>query len=461
MLNKNEVITVTFDGYTSDGLGVAHYDGEAVFAANAIAGETCSVRIVRAEKTKAYAKILEVQSPSSERVDPDCPYYGRCGGCDFRHMSYAEELRLKSQRVRDAITRIGGTDPGEVPILGADSPACYRNKSVFPVAQTENGPVAGYYRARTHEIIPITTCAIGAQAADLAREAVLYWMRDNDVPGYCEGKDGEVRHIFVRNGVESGQVQVCIMVQGKSLKASGKLAQYLIDAVPGLASVVLGFSSGRVNTIACERYKTIWGADTIDETLCGLSFRLSPASFFQINPPQAARLYQTALDLSELQPDETALDLYCGTGTITLLLSRRAGLAVGAEIVESAVRDAMENASRNGANNTRFLCADAGQAAAMLSREGLKPELVSVDPPRKGLSEDVVKTICEFAPTRIVYISCDPATLARDIARFREGGYELETVRAVDMFPRCAHVESVVRLRQNDIRTRIGAKEEP
>lgn len=446
MLKKNEIITVTFDGYTSDGLGVAHYNGEAVFAANAIAGETCRVKIVRAEKTKAYAKILECDASSPERIDPDCPYFGRCGGCDFRHMTYAEELRLKAQRVRDAIARIGGVDPGEVPVLGADSPDRYRNKSVFPVGQTENGPVAGYYRARTHEIIPIETCAIGAAAADLAREAVLRWMKDHGVPGYSEGKEGEVRHIFVRNGVETGQVQVCVTVQGKSLKASGKLAQYLVDAVPGLASVVLGFSSGRVNTIACERYKTVWGADTIEDTLCGLHFRLSPASFFQVNPPQAAKLYQTALDLSGLQPHETALDLYCGTGTITLLLARRAGLAVGAEIVESAVNDANENAARNGVSNVRFLCADAGRAAAQLACEGLKPDLVSVDPPRKGLSEDVVKTICGFAPPRVVYISCDPATLARDIARFRTGGYELETVRAVDMFPRCAHVETVVRL---------------
>jgi 23S rRNA (uracil1939-C5)-methyltransferase len=274
-------------------------------------------------------------------------------------------------------------------------------------------------------------------------------MRENDVPGYAEGAEGCVRHIFVRTAT-SGRTQVCVMVQGDRLRAADRLPEFLQRAVPDLASVVLGFTHGRLNTIACERYKTIWGADALDETLCGLQFRLSPASFFQVNPAQAERLYNAALDLAELNADETALDLYCGTGTITLLLAQRAGLAIGAEIVAPAIADAEENARRNGVPNARFLCADAANAAAQLAAEGLHPDVVTVDPPRKGLAPAVVETIAQMAPKRVVYVSCDPATLARDVARFAAQGYRLSRALAVDMFPRCAHVETVVLMSRKD-----------
>lgn len=445
MLKKNELLTVRFDGYTSDGLAVAHPEGEALFVPRALSGETAQVKILRAEKTRAYGKVERLLSPSPARVEPDCPDFGRCGGCALRHMDYDEEKRMKRQRVADAFARIAHLNAGELPIFGAEDVDGYRNKSVFPVTQDAHGPVAGYYRPRSHDVVPIARCRLGAPAADRAREAVLAWMRAHRVSGYTDGAPGQVRHIFVRTA-RAGQTQVCVMVQGERLKDAHTLPDALRRAVPGLSSVVLGFSSGRVNTIACGRYRTLWGDDAIEETLLGLRFQLSPASFFQVNPAQAERLYSLALEFSGLTKDETALDLYCGTGTITLLLAQRAGRALGAEIVPSAVEDAKKNAARNGVANAEFFCADASEAAKKLAREGLRPDVVCVDPPRKGLAADVVDTIAEMAPARVVYVSCDPATLARDCARFAERGYALARTACVDMFPRCAHVECVVLL---------------
>ena len=449
MLKKNEILTVRFDGYTSDGLAVAHPDGEALFVPQALAGETAEVKILRAEKTRAYGKLQNILSASDARVEPDCALFGRCGGCALRHMDYGEEKRMKRQRVRDAFSRIAHLDPGELPIFGAENTDHYRNKSVFPVVQTPSGPAAGYYRARSHDVVPVTRCLLGAPAADRAREAVLQWMRENRVPGYSDGKPGEIRHIFVRTA-RSGAAQVCVMVQGQKLRAKEKLPRYLERAVPGLASVAVGYTDGRLNTIACGRYETIFGADAIEETLLGLKFRLSPASFFQVNPDQAERLYSLALDFAGLKKNDTALDLYCGTGTITLLLASRAGSALGAEIVPAAIEDARENAARNGAQNAEFFCADASKAAQTLASEGLRPDVVCVDPPRKGLAPDALGAIAAMAPRRVVYVSCDPATLARDCARLAGRGYTLKKAACVDMFPRCAHIESVALLTRED-----------
>ena len=449
MLKKNEILTVRFDGYTSDGLAVAHPDGEALFVPFALIGESAEVKVVRAEKTRAYGKLQNILTASNARVEPDCALFGRCGGCALRHMDYEEEKRMKRQRVRDAFSRIARIDPGELPIFGAQSTARYRNKSVFPVVQTPGGPAAGYYRARSHDVIPVTRCLLGAPAADCAREAVLQWMRENRVPGYSDGRPGQVRHIFVRTS-RSGQTQVCVMVQGQTLRKKDALARYLQRAVPGLASVAVGYTDGRLNTIACGRYETIFGADAIEETLLGLKFRLSPASFFQVNPDQAETLYSLALDFADLKKTDTALDLYCGTGTITLLLASRAGSALGAEIVPAAIEDARENAARNGAENAEFFCADASAAARRLASDGLRPDVVCVDPPRKGLAPDVVDAIAAMAPRRVVYVSCDPATLARDCARLAERGYTFQKAACVDMFPRCAHVESVALLTRED-----------
>ncbi len=441
MLRKNEEITAPVTGYTSEGLGVLRApDGEAVFVPDAIAGEVARVRIEHVGRSAAYGRIVRLETVSPHRVDRACPLGKRCGGCAFWHMDYEEELRLKSRRVRDALTRIGGVDPGEVPILGAQTLLHYRGKAQYPVAPGVNGPVAGFYRARTHEVLPISSCRIQAEAAELAREAVVGWMRRFSVPAWDETRRrGLVRHVHVRAASGTGQTLVCVVCTARP-PHEAELVAILREAVPGLRTVLVSLHSGRGNVVLGRELIPLWGDGRIEETLCGLRFRLSARSFFQVNRAQAERLYELALAFAG--PAETALDLYCGTGSITLCLARQTGRVYGVEAVEDAAADARENASRNGIANAEFFCADAGEAAARFAAAGERPEVVVVDPPRKGLSEETVDAIRALAPERLVYVSCDPATLARDVKRL-EADYRLERARAVDMFPRCAHVETV------------------
>lgn len=444
MLRKNDEITGTVTGYTSEGRGVLRApDGQAVFVADAIAGETARVRIEHIGHNAAYGRIVRLETVSPHRVERACPLGKRCGGCDFWHMDYAEELRLKARRVRDALARIGGVDPGEVPILGAESCFGYRNKAQYPVAPGTDGPAAGFYRARSHQVLPVERCLIQPEAADLAKRAVLDWMKRFDIPAWDEARHtGTVRHVHVRTA--TGQVLVCVVCAARPPYME-ELADTVRGAVPALKTLVLSLHSGRGNAVLGRELVPLWGDGCVEETLCGLRFRLSARSFFQVNRAQAERLYEAALEMAG--PAETALDLYCGTGTITLCLARQVGRVYGVEVVEDAVADARENAARNGIANAEFFCGDAGEAAERFARDGVRPELIVVDPPRKGLGEDVVGAILRMAPERVVYVSCDPATLARDVARLR-AGYRVEGVRGVDMFPRCAHVETVVSLSQ-------------
>lgn len=439
MLRKNDEITGAVTGYTSEGQGVLRApDGQAVFVADAIAGETARVRIEHIGHNAAYGRIVRLETVSPHRVERECPLGKRCGGCDFWHMDYAEELRLKAQRVRDALVRIGGFDPGEVPILGAESYYGYRNKAQYPVAPGEGGPVAGFYRARSHAVLPVARCLIQPEAADLAKRAVLDWMRRFSIPAWDETRHtGMVRHIHVRTA--TGQVLVCVVCTARPPHAEELIAM-VRGAVPALKTLVVSVHSGRGNAVLGKELIPLWGDGSVEETLCGLRFRLSARSFFQVNRAQAERLYELALELAG--PAKTALDLYCGTGTITLCLARQAGKVYGVEVVEDAVADAKENAARNEIENVEFFCADAGEAAERFAKDGVRPELIVVDPPRKGLSEDVIRAIMRMSPERVVYVSCDPATLARDAARLG-AGYRPMRVEAVDMFPRCAHVETV------------------
>lgn len=446
-LRKNQRLRAEITGYTSEGQGVAHTPGGVVFVPDAVAGEAAELRVVHVGSRGAWAEIERLETVSPHRVDRKCPLGKRCGGCAFWHMDYEEELRLKSQRVRDALARIGGADLGRIPILGAPSCEGYRNKAQYPVAPGKDGPAAGFYRARTHDVLPVARCLIQTETADLAKDAVLDWMRRNAVPAYDEGGGaGCVRHIYVRTALATGEVLVCVVACAARLRAEDDLVRTLRAAVPGLRTVVLNVNQTRGGAVLGETFRTLWGGGTITEELCGLRFRLSAKSFFQVNPVQAARLYEKAVAMAAPGPEGTALDLYCGTGTITLLLARRAGRAVGVETVGAAVADARENARENGIENVEFFCADAGQAAQRLADEGVTPDVVLVDPPRKGLSPDVIAAAARMAPRRIVYVSCDPATLARDVARLRDAGYEAVRAEAVDMFPRCAHVETVVLL---------------
>ena len=443
-MQKNEIYPAEVTGYTSEGLGVCRIEGRAVFVRGAIAGEKCRVRILKAGKTAVWGRLEQVLEPSPHRTAPACPWFGKCGGCDFLHMDYAEELRLKEQRVRDALTRLGGWTPPELPVLGAPARAHCRNKAQYPVGPGPRGAQAGFYRARSHQIIPVEHCLIQSAEADALRQAVLDWMQRQHVPAYDEATGrGLVRHIFVRTGAVTGQVMLCIVAAGDRLPHVQDLIDRAQDAVPALTTVVLSIHKKPGNAVLGTEFRTLFGPGFIEDILCGLTFRLSPRSFYQVNHDQAERLYALAIGAAGLTGSETVLDLYCGTGTITLAMAGRAGQVIGVEVVEQAIADAQENARRNGIGNARFLCADAGEAAAALAEEGIRPDVIVVDPPRKGLSPDVIEAAARMAPQRVVYVSCDPATLARDIARFRAAGYEPQTAQAVDMFPACAHVETV------------------
>lgn len=447
-LAKNQEHTVTIEGYGEGGMGVARIDGRVVFVHGALRGEKCRVLILKTLKSVAFAKVLEVLEPSSERITPDCPYFPRCGGCTYRHIRYEEELRLKKQRVQDNLSRIGGSDVTVEEILGAQDTLRYRNKAQYPVSK--DGAV-GFYRARTHEVIECEHCLLVKPEADAAAEALREYMQSCRVAGYDEKTGrGLVRHLYIRSNA-AGESLVCVLVNGDKLPKEDRLVTLLRDACPKCTGIVLGTNTKKGNVILGDRYRTLWGSDRLEDTLCGKTFRLSVPSFYQVNRVQAERLYAKAIEFAGLTGQETVLDLYCGAGTITLALSDHAKKVLGAEIVPEAIDDARENAARNGVKNAEFFCGDASDVAKKLARENLRPDVITVDPPRKGLAADVVESIAEMQPQRVVYVSCDSATMARDVKRLADLGYTAQRACAVDMFPRADHVETVVLLSKGEI----------
>ncbi len=441
MLKKNQVYSAVIEGYSSEGLGIARIDGQVVFVHNAIRGEQCDVLILKVLKNTAFGKVVALREPSTHRVEPDCPYYARCGGCDFRHMDYEEELWAKRQRVQDALARLGGSAVTVEEILGAAEPLRYRNKSQYPIAP--DGAV-GFYRARTHQVTDVAHCLIQKPQADAAAEAVRQYIRRFGVPCYDEGTGrGLLRHLYVRTNA-AGESLVCLLVNGGKLPHEAELVDIIQKHVPKAVGVVLGVNTRPGNAILGEEYRTLWGADTITDTLCGLTFRLSVPSFYQVNRDQAQRLYEKAVEFAGLTGQESVLDLYCGAGTITQVMAKHAKEVIGAEIVPEAIADAEENARRNGIDNVRFFCGDAAAVAADFAEKNLRPDVICVDPPRKGLAPEVVAAAASMEPKRIVYVSCDPATLGRDVKRFAAYGYSVRRAVAVDLFPRTAHVETVV-----------------
>ena len=445
---KNQEHTVTIEGYGEGGMGVARIDGRVVFVHGALRGEKCRVLILKTLKSVAFAKVLEVIEPSSERITPDCPYFPRCGGCTYRHIRYEEELRLKKQRVQDNLSRIGGSDVTVEEILGARDTLRYRNKAQYPVSK--DGAV-GFYRARTHEVIECEHCLLVKPEADAAAEALREYMQSCRVAGFDEKTGrGLVRHLYIRSNA-AGESLVCVLVNGDKLPKEDRLVTLLRDACPKCAGIVLGTNTKKGNVILGDRYRTLWGSDRLEDTLCGKTFRLSVPSFYQVNRIQAERLYAKAIEFAGLTGQETVLDLYCGAGTITLALSDHAKKVLGAEIVPEAIDDARENAARNGVKNAEFFCGDASDVAKKLARENLRPDVITVDPPRKGLAADVVESIAEMQPGRVVYVSCDSATMARDVKRLADLGYTAQRACAVDMFPRADHVETVVLLSKGNV----------
>ena len=444
MLVKNQVYEATVTDYTAEGQGVAHVQGCAVFLPNAIAGERVRLRIEKAQKTWAAGKIVEILEKSPHRVNRECPVAKLCGGCDFWHMDYAEETRLKAERVKTCLNRLAGEALTEVPILAAPDCHGYRNKAQYPVAAKKGRAYAGFFRAGTHDVVENRRCLILPEETDAVKDAVMDYVNQFRVSVYNESSHtGLLRHIYVRRGAVSKQILVCLVCNGEKLPKVDALLSRL-QRIPGFTTLVLSVNTKKGNAVLGDKFVTLYGPGYIEDTLCGLNFRLSPRSFYQVNHHQAQRLYETAISLAGIAKEDTVLDLYCGVGTITLAMASAAGKVIGVEVIPQAVEDARDNAHRNGIENAEFFCGDAGQAALELEKNGVRPDVVVVDPPRKGLNADTIEALSRMAPRRIVYVSCDPATLARDVAMLKQRGYALQSATAADLFPRCAHVETVV-----------------
>ena len=447
MLKEGQVYPTVIEGYASGGEGVARVEGMAVFVKGALRGERADVLIEHIGHSAAWGRVQRLRSPSPARIEPDCPYYGSCGGCQFRHMTYKEELAAKRRRVEDALRRIGGADIAVSVMHGAESILRYRNKVQFPIG---DGAV-GYYRGGTHQVVDIGDCLLQPETDTACRAAFQGWMERFRIPAYQErtGK-GLLRHLFLRTN-DRGEALCCVVANGRKLPREGELVEALRAAAPELAGVVLSVNTRKTNVILGDEFRALWGRDWLEETLCGHTFRLSVPSFFQVNRAQTEVLYRRALDFAALTGTETVVELYCGIGTISLTLAERAERVIAVEVVPQAVADARENARRNGlSGKTRFERGDAADLAAKLEAEGIRPGVVVVDPPRKGLAAAVVDTIARMAPDRVVYVSCDPATLARDVKRFGSLGYVPARAEAVDLFPRTQHVETIVLLQRGN-----------
>ena len=451
MLIKNQIYETVITDYTSEGQGVAHIEGCAVFIPNAVAGEKVRVRIEKAQKTWAVGKITEILEKSPHRINRECPVAKLCGGCDFWHMDYEEESRLKAERVKTCLNRMGGESLEEVPILAAPTCYGYRNKAQYPVAAKKGRAYAGFFRAGTHDVVENKRCLILPEETDAVKDAVMDYVNQFRISVYDEtAHRGLLRHIYVRRGVVSGQVLVCLVCNGDCLPKVEELLKRL-KKIPGFTTLVLSVNTKKGNAVLGDKFLTLHGPGYIEDTLCGLNFRLSPRSFYQVNHHQAQRLYQAAIAQAEITKDDLVLDLYCGVGTITLAMASAAGKVIGVEVIPQAVEDAKDNAKRNGIENAEFFCGDAGQAALELEKQGIIPDVVVVDPPRKGLNADTIEALHRMSPRRIVYVSCDPATLARDVALLKERGYCLKNAMAADLFPRCSHVETVVLLSKGEV----------
>ena len=448
-LRKNDIYDTVSDGYTSEALGVCRINGRPVFVAGAVKGESLSVRITKAGQSASYGRIECIHAPSVYRIDPDCPHYKSCGGCSTLHMSYDEELRFKLDKVNNALSRIGRQTVNADEIVPGNSRSGYRNKVTFQVSQNGGKAYFGYYSQRTHNVVPVSECAIADKRAVKTAAAVVGFMNENGITAYDEiTQKGAVRHIFIRNAVKTDDICVCISsAEGFGNKTSA-FVTYLISECPYLTGIVLNINKQPGNKLLKGDFYTLFGNADITDSLSGFRFRISPKSFYQINPLQAEKLYSIAVDFAG-KDSGTCLDLYCGIGTISLCLSKVFDKVIGVEIVPEAIENAVFNANRNGISNVDFICADTGGALRKFESEGIRIDTAVVDPPRKGMDPEAIETVCKMKPGRIVYVSCNPATLARDLLLFNELGYQLIKAKAVDMFPGTSHVETVCLLSRN------------
>lgn len=454
LIRKNDIVELEITGMTTQGAGVGHWEGLAIFTPLTAPGDKARIRIVKVAKNYAFGRLEELLIPSSDRIEPDCPCFSQCGGCCYRHISYSAELRIKEARVKDALERIGGFRNLPIqPIVGADSRDGYRNKALLPLGTDREGTLTmGFYAVNSHRIVDCPYCRLQPETFNRAMTAFREWAKKYGDPIYDElTHSGRIRRLYLRQGEKTGQVMACVVVNGNGLHHEHELVEALKKAVPELASVVVNSNRERTNVALGQKCRTVYGTDTIEDTLCGLRFQLSPLSFYQVNRTQAERLYTLAGKYAGLTGNELLLDLYCGTGTIGLSMAKKAKRLLGVEIIPEAVENARQNATTNGIDNAEFFCGDAGKAAQMLAERGEKPDVVILDPPRKGCSPDLISTVAAFRPKRIVYVSCDPATLARDLKDFAQLGYSPVEATPVDMFPATSHVETVTWLTSSGI----------
>ncbi len=438
MIKKNDIIELEITDYTDKGFGIGRYEGIAVFVPLSAIEDKLKVRIVKLKKSYAYGKIEEILSPSKDRVEPDCPVFSKCGGCAFRHISYESELKYKENAVYNCIKRIGGIDLAPNPIKFL-SPNFYRNKAQYPI---DFAGQAGFYSTHSHRIIPCNRCLLQPKSFETAVKVFENWIKENGISVYNEeAHKGLVKHFYLRSAA-SGDIMAVVVVNGDSLPFADRLINGLKSALgDNFKSLQINKNKQKTNVVLGKECSVLYGDNSLSDTLCGVKVNISPLSFYQVNHDMAEILYKTAKEYAKPQ-DKIILDLYCGAGTIGLSMASEAKQVIGVEIIPEAVEDAKRNAKNGGFSNTEFICADAKAAAKELKTRGLLPDVVIVDPPRKGCDEALIETVAnDFCPERIVYVSCDAATLARDIKLFTELGYTLKEYTPCDLFPRTSHCE--------------------
>lgn len=451
-LEKNDIVRLTISDIGTDGEGIGKVDGYTLFVKDAVIGDKITARVIKLKKNYGYGRLMEVIEPSKDRVEPVCPVARQCGGCQIQQMSYDAQLDFKRKLVEGNLRRIGGfSDIDVLPVIGMDEPYNYRNKAQYPVGRDKDGNVViGFYAGRTHCIIDNQDCAIGARENVKILTAIRDYINENKVSVYDEntGK-GAVRHILIRKGFHTGQVMVCIVVNGESLPQEDKLVAKLTglelweNEGGNIYSVMININRENTNVILGDRCRTLWGKDHIEDSINGITFQISPLSFYQVNPVQTEKLYGKALEYAGLTGNEVVWDMYCGIGTISLIMATRAKKVYGVEIVPAAIENAKNNARINGLDNAEFYVGKSEEIAPKLAEQGAVPDVIVVDPPRKGCDEALLDTIVKMQPERVVYVSCDSATLARDLKYLAARGYEVKTVQPVDQFCHTVHCETV------------------
>ncbi|MDU9695279.1 23S rRNA (uracil(1939)-C(5))-methyltransferase RlmD [Priestia aryabhattai] len=448
-VEKNEYIDVAFEDLTHDGAGVAKVNGFPIFVQNALPGESGQVKVIKVKKGYAFGKLIKHHTISEQRVEAPCPVYKQCGGCQLQHVSYEGQLQFKQKQVKDVMARIGHLP--DVPVhstLGMNDPWRYRNKAQVPVAEREGGLVAGFYQQRSHDIINMDACLIQQQANDDVVQAVKSICEKHGVSAYQEQKHkGSLRHIMARYGLVTGEIMVVIVTRTAELPNKKRIIEDIIEAVPNVKSIVQNVNSKRTNVILGNQTNVLWGEEYIYDYIGDVKFAISAKSFYQVNPEQTKVLYDKALEYADLTGEETVIDAYCGIGTISLFLAQKAKKVYGVEIVPEAIEDAKRNAELNGIHNAEFAVGEAEIVIPNWYKQGIKADVIVVDPPRKGCDEALLNTIIDMKPKKVVYVSCGPATLARDLAILEKGGYETVEVQPVDMFPHTTHVENVAVLK--------------